>query len=178
MESSETDPMDGDVHVDEFVVGGKEVSKQGRSYDTKKAKAVCAIQLSKSGGIKRVYMKSIDDYSSKSLKGIFDSHISTTASIVTDQWRGYIPISKNYNIKQLKSDGGKNFIQMHTIIHQVKSWIRTTFAHVDKGHIQEYFNEYCFRINRSIFKETIFHKLIERAMNAEHISYHQIKLSR
>lgn len=178
MESSGKDPMDGDVHVDEFVVGGKEVSKQGRSYDTKKAKAVCAIELSKSGGVMRVYIKTIADYSSKSLKGIFEDHISQTAAVVTDQWRGYIPLSKDYNITQLKSDGGKNFIQMHTIIHQVKSWIRTTFAHVDKGHIQEYFDEYCFRINRSIFKETIFHKLIERVVNSKHVSYQQIKLSR
>lgn len=178
MRSSKTLPMEGDVQVDEFVSGGKEVSKQGRSYDTKKAKAVCAIELTKNKGVKRVYIQSIEDYSSKSLKSIFENHISTKANVVTDQWRGYIPLSKKYNITQYKSDGGKNFIQMHTIIHQVKSWIRTTFAHVDKGHIQEYFDEYCFRINRSIFKETIFHKLIERVVKTPHHTYQMIKLSK
>jgi transposase-like protein len=177
MKSSEQDPMDGDVHVDEFVVGGKEVAKQGRSYDTKKAKAICAVELTKNKGVKRVYIKSIKDYSSKSLKTIFNSHISSTAEVVTDQWRGYGPLKKEYKITQQKSDGGKAFIIMHTIIHQVKSWIRTTFAHVNKGHIQDYFNEYCFRINRSIFKDTIFHKLIHRAVLTKHIGYQQIKLS-
>jgi DNA-binding transcriptional regulator GbsR (MarR family) len=177
MKSTEQNPMVGDVHVDEFVVGGKEVSKQGRSYSTKKAKAVCAIELTKSKGVKRVYIQTIPDYSSKSLKRIFETHISKKAEVVTDQWVGYKPLSKNYDITQLKSDGGKNFIQMHTIIHQVKSWIRTTFASVDKGHIQKYFDEYCFRINRSIYKESIFHKLIERGINSPHIGYQQIKLS-
>jgi len=35
-------PMDGSVHIDEFVLGGREEGKVGRSYDSKKKKAVCA----------------------------------------------------------------------------------------------------------------------------------------
>lgn len=177
MKSSENYPMVGDVQVDEFVVGGKETGKQGRSYDSKKSKAVCAIELTKNKGIKRVYIKSIEDYSAKSLRPIFESHISKNALIVTDQWKGYKPLTKEFRINQIKSNNGKNFIQMHTIIHQIKSWIRTTFAHVDKGHIQKYFDEYCYRINRSIYKETIFHKLMERVVHSQHFSYQYIKLS-
>lgn len=177
MRSTESIAMNENVQVDEFVVGGQEVGKQGRSYHSKKVKAVCAIQLTKKKGVKRVYIRAIDDYSSKSIRGIFDAHISKDAQVTTDGWRGYSPLKKDYKIEQIKSEGGKNFIQMHTIIHQIKSWIRTTFAHVDKGHIQKYFDEYSFRINRSIFKETIFHKLIQRAINSPHYSYKQIKLS-
>jgi len=177
MKSSEQIEMEDDVQVDEFVVGGQEIGKQGRSYDTKKSKAVCAIQLTKNKGVKRVYIRAIQDYSSKELRGIFDAHISSTARVTTDGWRGYGPLKKDYNIDQIKSIPGRNFLQMHTIIHQVKSWIRTTYAHVDKGHIQKYFDEYCFRINRSIFKQTIFHKLITRVVANPHVSYQQIKLS-
>ena len=36
MKSSENHPIDGEVHVDEFVVGGQENGKIGRSYDSKK----------------------------------------------------------------------------------------------------------------------------------------------
>lgn len=177
MKSTAQIAMEGDVQVDEFVVGGQEVAKQGRSYDTKKSKAVCAIELTKNKGVKRVYIKAVDDYSSKSIREIFDAHISDRAQVTTDGWRGYSPLKRDYHITQIESLGGKNFLQMHTIIHQVKSWIRTTFAHVDKGHIQKYFDEYCFRINRSIYKQTIFHKLITRVVNSPHCSYQQIKLS-
>jgi hypothetical protein len=44
MKSSGNNPMDGIVHVDEFVVGGKEEGKVGRSYDSKKKKVVTAVQ--------------------------------------------------------------------------------------------------------------------------------------
>ncbi|MDA3879753.1 MAG: IS1595 family transposase, partial [Prolixibacteraceae bacterium] len=42
MKSSENHPMNGTVHVDEFVIGGKEEGKVGRSYDSNKKKMVCA----------------------------------------------------------------------------------------------------------------------------------------
>ena len=43
MESSGKYPMDGIVHVDEFVLGGVEQGKIGRSYHSKKKKAVTAV---------------------------------------------------------------------------------------------------------------------------------------
>tara|TARA_B100000809_G_C15030728_1_gene491847 strand:- start:510 stop:638 length:129 start_codon:yes stop_codon:yes gene_type:complete len=42
-------------------VGGKEKGKQGRSYNSKKKKAVIAVELNAKHKIKRVYIKSIDD---------------------------------------------------------------------------------------------------------------------
>jgi hypothetical protein len=36
MKSSENYPMQGTVHVDEYVLGGYEKGKPGRSYDSKK----------------------------------------------------------------------------------------------------------------------------------------------
>jgi len=40
---SGNNPMDGNVHVDEFLLGEKDQGKTGRSYDSKKKKAVTAI---------------------------------------------------------------------------------------------------------------------------------------
>jgi transposase-like protein len=177
MESSQSFPIEGTVQVDEFVVGGKENNKQGRSYNSKKKKVVCAVELSEDEKVKRVYAIRIEDYSSKSLRKIFEKHISQTAQVKTDEWKGYRPIQKDYNIKQTISDTGQNFRQVHIIIHQIKSWLRTNFSWVHKGHIDKYLNEYSYRINRSIYKETIFHKLIERMLDREHLGYLQIKIS-
>jgi transposase-like protein len=174
MQSSQKYPLSQIVHVDEFVVGGKEDGKQGRSYDTKKTKAVIAVELTDKNKVKRVYIKSIDDYSAKSLTPIFEEHISTSAKIFTDKWRGYSPLKAKYNIEQRESKNGKNFKEMHVVIHQIKSWIRTIPTHVSKKHIQSYFDEFSFRINRSIFKETIFHKTIERMINTLPINQKQI----
>lgn len=174
MKSSQKYPLSEIVHVDEFVVGGKEDGKQGRSYDTKKAKAVIAVELTDKNKVKRVYVKAINDYSSKSLAPIFEEHISTSAKIFTDKWRGYSPLKAKYNIEQKESNNGKNFKEMHVVIHQIKSWIRTVPTHVSKKHIQSYFDEFTFRINRSIFKETIFHKTIEKMTRKLPIYQNQI----
>ena len=100
MESSKTQPMTGTVHVDEFVIGGKETGKQGRSYDSKKSKVVCAIELTEKGKIKRGYAKVIDDYSANSIEPIFKEHISLDANIKTDKWTVYKKLSKKYSIVQ------------------------------------------------------------------------------
>lgn len=169
MKSSGKHPMDGRVEVDEFVVGGKENGKMGRSYNTKKKKVVCALQLTEARKVKRMYIMKIDNYSAKELKKIFTAHIDTTASITTDEWRGYRPIAKEYDITQMLSNKGLNFKIMHTMIHQVKSWIRTTYSWVSPFNIDRYFNEFCYRLNRSQSKEGIFNNLIKRMVNADKI---------
>jgi transposase-like protein/predicted RNA-binding Zn-ribbon protein involved in translation (DUF1610 family) len=177
MKSKQSGPMDGQVQVDEFVVGGRENLKQGRSTDTKKKKVVCAIELSEDQKIKRVYALKIENYSSRSLKEIFERHISKQAQVKTDEWKGYKPLTKDYDITQIPSMNGGNFKQMHHVIHQIKTWLRTTFSWVHQGHIDKYLDEYCFRINRSIYKQTIFHKLIVRLVEGKPITYQNIIIS-
>lgn len=161
MKSDEKDGMKGTVQIDEFTVGGKEENKQGRSYDVKKKKVVCAVELTDEGKVKRFYALKIDDFSSNSLRTIFDKHIDKSACVITDEWKGYKPI-KDYNITQIKSNKGQNFPVLHTMIHQVKSWLRTTYSWVSEVNINRYLSEFCFRINRSQSKKTIFNNLIKR----------------
>lgn len=174
MKSSEQHPMNGSVQVDEFTVGGKEEGKQGRSYNTKKKKIIASVELTEEGNIKRVYALKINDYSSKSLSKLFDKHISVDANIDTDKWKGYRPLMKEYNITQSLSDKGQGMPQMHIVIHQIKSWLRTIYSWVHPEHIDSYLDEFSFRINRSIYKQTIFHKIMERVVQSEHLSYNTI----
>lgn len=174
MKSSENNPMKGIVHVDEYVVGGYEKGKPGRSYDSTKKKAVCAVELTDQGKVKRFYTFKITDYSAKSLRKIFKKHIDKDAKVTTDQWKGYNPIAKEYNITQILSDKGASFKALHVMIHQVKSWIRTTYSWVSEHNIDRYFNEFCYRINRSQSKDTIFNNLIVRMVQTDHITHKQI----
>lgn len=45
MKSIENYQIDGNVHIGEFVIGGKEEGKVGRSYHSNKKKIVCAVEL-------------------------------------------------------------------------------------------------------------------------------------
>jgi hypothetical protein len=174
MSSSDNNPIDGIVHVDEFVLGGKEQGRIGRSYKGNKKKAITAVELTKEGKVKRMYAMRIEDFSARSLQYMFIKHISRDAQITTDKWKGYRPISKVYNINQIESNNGLNFKALHTMIHQIKSWIRTTYSWVSDFNINRYFNEFCFRINRSQSKSTIFNNLITKMVKAEPIYHKQI----
>lgn len=167
MESSNKDGAIGEVHVDEFTIGGHEEGKPGRSYNVKKKKIVCLVELDDKRQVKRFYANKIDDYSAKSLVTIFNDHIDKEANVVTDLWKGYRPISKDYNITQIPSNKGQNFIALHNMIHQVKSWIRTIYSWVSPSNINRYLNEFSFRINRSQSKNMIFNNLIKRMINHE-----------
>lgn len=174
MKSSECNPIDGNVDIDEFVLGGKEKGKIGRSYDSKKKKTICAVQLTDSGKVKRMYAIRIDNFSAQSLVRLFDKHIDQNAKVRTDQWKGYRPLFKQYNITQTPSNHGGNFKALHTMIHQIKSWIRTTYSWVSGFNIDRYYNEFCYRINRSQSKGSIFNNLIVRMVKAENINQQQI----
>ncbi len=169
MKSSSNHPIEGEVHIDEFVIGGKEEGKVGRSYDSKKKKIVCAVELTEEGKVKRMYCMKIQNYSAKELKKIFEAHVSTGATVTTDLWKGYRPLMKDYNISQIASDGGMNFKALHTMIHQVKSWVRTTYSWVSESNINRYLDEFCYRINRSQMKGNIFNNLISRMVKADKI---------
>ena len=177
MRSTESQPMTGKVFIDEFVFGGKEDLKQGRSSDSKKKKIVVAVEVSEKRGVKRAYFKKIENYSSKELIKIFDSHISKNAEITTDKWKGYSPLKKDYNITQVKSNTS-DFFEINTIIHQLKAGLRSVYSWMNEGHIEKYLDEYSYRLNRSIHKQTIFDNLICRMTKHKHIGYKEIILSK
>lgn len=119
-----------------------------------------------------VYSNRIEDFSARSLQYVFNN--SRDAEVVTDNWRGYKPIAKAFKITQIPSDGGLNFKALHTIIHQIKSWIRTTYSWVSEKHLDRYFNEFCYRINRSQNKHTIFNNLITKMVDNPKVYQSQI----
>ena len=178
MASSAFQPMIGQVFVDEFVFGGKEDLKQGRSNNLKKKKLILAVETNDNGGIKRVYFDQIENYSCKEIRKIFDKHISKSASIKTNKWTGYNPLKKEFDLNQIKSNKRSSSKELHTIIHQVKSWLRSTFSWVHKQHIQKYLDKFSYLINKSIYKENIFDLLINRMMNTQKTLYQDIIINK
>ena len=60
------------------------------------------------------------------------------------------------------------------MIHQVKSWIRTTYSWVSDFNINRYLDEFCYRLNRSRSKINIFNNLIERMVKSDKIYQNKI----
>jgi hypothetical protein len=53
IKSSESQPLSGSVHVDDIVLGGKVSGHLVRGYGGKNKKAVCSVELTDMGKVKR-----------------------------------------------------------------------------------------------------------------------------
>lgn len=176
MKSSEQNDLEGLVEVDEFLVGGFEADAPGRTHG-KKSLVVLAVEkvVDKKGNetLGRAYAKPIDDGSAESLKAIFEKHISTTAAITTDGWRGYLPLIGDWEITQEPSSKGENFKLLHMHIMNIKGWLRGIHHKCSSQRLKDYLNEYNFRFNRRNFLHSIWSKVLERAMAIKPCPYAQ-----
>lgn len=164
MRSSLKSPLTGMVHVDEFVICGPEEGKKGRSKGMKKL-IVLAIEILEDG-VGRAYAEVIENSSAKELRGFLIKYVSRDAEITTDKWRGYLPLKKEFlKLKQVASEDGKNFKELHIHIMNIKGWVRGIHHHCSKEHMQNYLDEYHFRHNRRSNMGTIFDVLIRKMVN-------------
>ena len=165
MKSSKIHPLEGEIHVDEFLIGGVEEQKRGRS---KGKKRLIVIALEKvSDGVGRAYAQIIKHSSANEFRPFFIDYISKDAKVITDEWRGYLPLKDEFpNLEQRPSDNGKNFMDLHIHIMNLKGWLRGIHHHCSKEHLQGYLDEYHFRYNRRNNLGTIFDLLLQRMIKS------------
>lgn len=168
MASSLQYPLEGLVHVDEFMIGGPEEQKRGRSKGSKKL-IVVALEILDSG-VGRAYAEVIENASSKELGIFLKKYVSKNARIISDEWRGYTALKAEFRkLEQVASDDGKNFKDIHIHIMNIKGWLRGIHHHCSKERMQGYLNEYHYRYNRRQSMGVIFDSLINRMVKNDPI---------
>lgn len=166
MQSSKKNDLTGEVQVDEFFIGGPEEQKRGRSKGKKRLVVVALEKVN--GGVGRAYAQIIEHASAKEFMPFFNNHISKGANVLTDEWTGYIPLKKQYpNLKQIPSNDGANFPDLHIHIMNLKGWLRGIHHHCSKERLQGYLDEYHYRYNRRNYMGSIFNLLIKRMVENE-----------
>jgi transposase-like protein len=120
------------------------------------------------GGFGRAYAATIKDASSDSFRPFFEKHIDKNAEVVTDEWTGYMPLKSTYKkLKQLPSNKGKSFPELHIHIMNIKIWLRGIHHHCSEERLQGYLDEYHFRFNRRNNMESIFDVLMRKMVQYE-----------
>jgi hypothetical protein len=176
MKSSGKYPLQNQIEVDEFMIGGIDDQAVGR-MPGKKRLVVMGIERVGENQIGRAYAKVISSADHIELGKFMDEHISKDAQIRTDKWRGYLPLKDKYNIEQIESAKGENFPQLHTTIMNLKGWLRGIHHKCSARHLQAYLDEFFFRHNRRNYPDTIFDTLVNRMINSNPFFIKKLELS-
>ena len=80
----------------------------------------------------------IMNLSARSLQHMFIKHIYKNAIVTTNKWKDYRPVAKAYNITQNESYKGIYLKALHTMINQIKSWVRTPYSWVNEFNLNRY----------------------------------------
>ena len=164
MQSSGKHPLTGEVHIDEYVTGGPEPGKPGRS-DGKKKKTLILVEVRNDNKTGRVYCQKICNYKKEMLYPIIESKVSSDAQVVTDEYPSYDKLKEKFpKAKQRKSDKGKTFPVVHQQIMNMKGWLRGIHHQCSEKHYQKYLDEYCFRTNRRTTEQGIFKAIMLRVV--------------
>jgi hypothetical protein len=160
MVSSGKHPLTGEVHADEFVTGGPEPDKPGRSKGNKK-KTLIMVEQRADNKPGRVYMKKIANYKKQTLYPVIEKTVSSQARLMTDKYPSYAALKQKFPLAvQNKSNKGINFAMLHQQIMNFKGWLRGIHHKCSEQHYQKYLDEYCFRTNRRNMEKGLFCNLM------------------
>lgn len=147
--------LKGTVEVDETYVGGKPRPEHGkpkskRGRGTKKVPVVALIER---GGNVRAHK--IERVNAKTLKGAIRENVDRSSRIMTDEWKAYRGIGKEFAGGHERVNHGKGeYVRDDAHVNTSESYfallkrgITGSFHHVSKQHLNRYCDEFSFRWN-------------------------------
>lgn len=171
MVRSEREPLQGEVEVDETLVGGVDHGgKPGRG--ARRCVVVIAVEV-KPEGFGRVRMRHVPDASGASLTPFVCDVVMPGSIVLTDGWVGYNRLPEHGYLRRatlLPASGDPGSVSMpgvHRVASLLKRWILGTHhGAVAPAHLQSYLEEFTFRFNRrsSGSRGLVFRRLLEQAV--------------
>lgn len=172
MVRSEREPLQGDVEVDETLVGGVDHGgKPGRG--ARRCVVVIAVEIKQPTGFGRVRMRHVPDASAASLTPFVCDVVVPGSVVLTDGWVGYSRLPEHGYLRRatlLPASGDPGTVSMpgvHRVASLLKRWILGTHhGAVAPAHLQSYLEEFTFRFNRrsSGSRGLVFRRLLEQTV--------------
>ncbi len=150
--------LSGKVEVDETYIGGK-TRKGIRGRGSERKTPVVAL-VSRSGKMKS---RVVERVNAKSLKGAIREFVKKDSTIMTDEWKSYTGIGKEFKgghkvVNHSKGEYVRGDAYTNTaesFFALLKRGVHGTFHHVSKTHLPRYCDEFSFRWNqRKVEDET------------------------
>lgn len=178
--------LSGRVEVDETYYGGKESGLRGGRAPGKKALVGVAVEVDDAGVLGRCRMGLLDDVSAGSLVPFVTRHVEPGSVVVTDAWKGYLPVAKagfahEWRSQRAARRAGEDLDALlpgvHRVVSLFKRWLLGTHqGAVGSEHLQAYLDEFVFRFNRrrSRSRGMLFYRVLELAVAHEPVRYRDL----
>jgi len=166
MKQDNNDKLNGDVHIDETLLGFHTGRKDGgRSLKKRKALMVAA-EILPDGRTGNLRLQHIDNFKADTFQYAIKNMVQPTASMRSDDYCSYFTLQKRgMQLELIRSNKGKAFEELHRQIMQFKNWLVGIHHKWSKQHLFAYADEYVFRFNRRNKRKDIFNDLIDRMMH-------------
>lgn len=175
------------VEADETWVGGR-TRGEGRGVHHKTLVAAAVEVRQQKPGTKlnprrngryagRVRIAVVPDRSADSLCGFIESVVMPGTKIITDDWSGYIGLTKRGYAHMPIAEHGDPLVAeefmpiIHLVFSNLKTWLRGIHHGVSPQHLQAYLNEFTFRFNRRHYPFSAFRSLLGIAGDATAPTY-------
>lgn len=166
------DKLQGNVDVDEMLIGGYSKGHIGRSLESKSAILISVEKLPE-GQTGNVNFAQLENFEALTMKYAIKESVEAEAHIRTDQHRSYESLKEELkNLETLPSEKGANFDELHKQIMLFKNWIRGIHHKCSKKHLHAYLDEYKYRFNKRNMRQWLFNDIVGRLMHHEPRPYH------
>jgi len=168
--------LNGMVEMDEVYFGAPDRERRGRA--TRRAKALIAVGFSEDEKPRFIKIKTIKRLDSRSVKAFAVPGIAKGSKIRTDGLYVYRSLTKRGYVHDPTVSSGKTNKSLlhwtHVIISNAKAFVTGTFHGLDKKHLQQYLDEFCYRFNRRHRESELFDRLLLACATAPPITYDEL----
>ncbi len=137
----------------------KEAKRYGKASDHKKNRRM--------GYAKMIVMD--EDSTSPTINYELEQHVDSTTNAISDDARNFKGVGNVLNsIKQMKfdsKDAMKRLPWVHTVISNAKRMANGVHHSVNKDYLQNYLNEFCYKLNRRHFQRDMFDGMLAASVS-------------
>jgi transposase-like protein len=148
-----TTRLTGTVEADETYIGGKRRKVPGKSMGrpgpSDKNKAAVLALVERDGRARSFHVARVD---AAHLRGAIREHVERDAAIMTDEWRSYMGLGREFASHETVSHGEGEYVRgaVHTntvegYFATLKRGVNGTYHRISPAHLHRYLNEFDFR---------------------------------
>ena len=175
MNENHTEPLTGDVEVDEVFIGGapRHIHKSRKTTPRRKSVVVGMVQR---GG--QVRPRVVADVTSATLKAVIRANVDRKARIMTDEWSSYRGLEKEFADHQTVRHSTYEYVRgdVHTnsvegFFGMLRRGLDGIYHSVSHKHLHRYLSEFEFRYNHRKVSDGERARLAIRAANHKRLTY-------